>query len=305
MILLLSTFVTNQRAVNRYSRIDIFKYMLESYKKIPFTEVYLLIKLDNEFLLPGQYFYDNDLTEYLYNNFSHLGKDKIHIVLDRYTSQDKWKPFIINLMEKHGPNEPVWFLENDDHIFIDYNTDVLMEGIELLKNDENKYKSIGFSHWPEGIKLIGKSQTYIRLGNYIKINLTQVESVQIFNLQFLYDIFVNHTWKREHRRIDTLVQGDLLNGIPDYLNNKLSQVIYIPLKELCRHFDGYDHVGMDRSACPALELPSNIFDYSKETLIKKMTARHHSYWTENNNFTPPQEWIDIMLKLHSIDNYVL
>jgi len=89
--------------------------------------------------------------------------------------------------------------------------------------------------------------------------------------------------------MDTLAIGELLNDIPDILNNKLSQVIYIPLKELCCHFDGYVHVGMDRHACPLLELPSNTFDYFKDTLIKKMTATHHSYWTENNNFTTLQE----------------
>ena len=96
-----------------------------------------------------------------------------------------------------------------------------------------------------------------------------------------------------------------IGGLSAIFNNAFSQVVYIPLRELCRHFDGYDLVGMDRHACPALELPHNTFDYSNEALIKKMTATHHSYWTENNNFTPPQEWIDTMLKLHTIDKYVL
>lgn len=307
MILLLSTFVTNHRLVrqNRYSRIDIFKYMLESYKKLPFTEVYLFVKLDNEFLLPGQYFHDNDITEYLYNIFSHLEKDKVHIVLDRYTSQDKWIPFFNDLMEKHGPNESIWFTQNDDHIFIDYNTDVLLEGLELLKNEKNKYKSLGYSHWPESIKLIGKSPDYTRIGNYIRINVSALDSIQIFNLQLLYYIFVDYKWKKEYYRIDDLMFGEILNGVNDMINNKLSQVIYIPLKELCRHFDGYDHVFMDRDACPPLELPTNTFEYSKDSLIKKMTAEHHSYWTANNDFTPPQEWIDIMLSLHTIDKYVL
>jgi hypothetical protein len=305
MILLLSTFVTNKREINRYSRIDIFKYMLKSYKKLPFTEVYLFILLDNEFLLPGQYFHDNDLTEYLYNNFSHLEKDKVHIVLDRYTSQDKWIPFFNKLMEKHGPNENVWLLQSDDHPFIDYNTNLLLEGLELLKNDKNKYRSLMFSHWPESMKSPGKTQNPTRVNNYIKVNITSVDAMQIFNLEFLYDLFVNYTWKKEHRLIDTLACGDLLNGIPDILNNKLSQVIYIPLKEQCRHFDGYNHVGMDKIACPPLELPNNKFVYSKESLIKKMTANHSSYWTENNNFSPPLDWIETMLSLHTIDEYTL
>jgi hypothetical protein len=307
MILLLSVFITNQRQVNRYSRIDIFKYMLESYKKIPFTEVYLFIKLDNEFLLPGQYFHENDLTDYLYNNFSHLRKDKIHIVLDRYTSQDKWKPFIINLMEKHGPNEPVWLAQNDDHPFIDYNTDVLMEGIELLNNDTNKYKSISYSHWPEAIKSIGKLK-HTKINNYIRCHVTCLDGIQIFNLQYLYYFFVEYTWKNDHLLLDRLFVNEILptiGGFSAIFNNHFSQVIYIPLRELCRHFDGYDHVGMDRDAFPELELPHNTFDYSKDTLIKKMTTKHNSYWTENNTFTHPQEWIDTMISLHTIDKYVL
>ena len=49
-------------------------------------------------------------------------------------------------------------------------------------------------------------------------------------------------------------------------------MVYVPLRELCRHFDGYDDVNMDRNACPPLRitLPNNTFEYSKEALIKKL-----------------------------------
>ncbi len=54
MILLLSTFITNKRRsfpyekskIRNYQRVEIFKYMLNSYRKLPFTEVYLFIKLE-------------------------------------------------------------------------------------------------------------------------------------------------------------------------------------------------------------------------------------------------------------------
>ena len=52
MILLLSVFLTNQRmhgAYNRGSRFDVFKYMLKSYKDLPFSDIYLFILLDDEF----------------------------------------------------------------------------------------------------------------------------------------------------------------------------------------------------------------------------------------------------------------
>ena len=67
---------------------------------------------------------------------------------------------------------------------------------------------------------------------------------------------------------------------------------------MVRHFDGYDHVSMDRTACPKLELPYNKFNYSKDVLKKKMLANHSSCWTQNNHFQIPQKWIDINLSLH-------
>jgi len=290
MILLISSFVTNQRGYNRYSRFDIFKYMLHSYKDIPFSEIYLFILLDNEFIHNQE-----NLTNYIYTTFSNLEKDKIHITYDRYYQQAQWMPFINQLVEKHGENELVWFTQNDDHIFVDFNMDILNEGLEILKNEPNKHKSIYFSHWPEIIRMSGKYQQPILVGNYVKFELSLLDSIQIFNLKFLYDIFIECKWKTDHIRIDTVL-CDITSKVHD--DNCLSHSIFVPLREMVRHFDGYDHVQMDRKACGPLVLPSNTFYYSKEVLKNKITAHHHSFWTKNNHFQIPQEWIDINLSLH-------
>ena len=290
MILVVSTFVTNQRNHNRYSRLDVFKYMLYSYKDIPFSEIYLFILLDNEFINNK-----NDLTKYIYSIFSKLDVNKIHITHDRYTQQLQWIPFISKLKEKHGGNELVWFTQNDDHIFIDFNMDILNEGLELLKHDPNKHKSIYYSHWPEIIKMSGKYQEPKLTNNYVSFNLSLLDSIQIFNLEFLYDIFVKYKWKDNHIRIDSVLNE--LTHRPS-VDNPLLQTIYVPLREMVRHFDGYDHASMDRRACPPLELPSNTFNYSKESLKKKILANHSSHWTQNNHYQIPQKWIDINLSLH-------
>ena len=290
MILLISSFVTNQRGYNRYSRFDIFKYMLHSYKDIPFSEIYLFILLDNEFIHNRE-----KLTNYIYTTFSNLEQDKIHITYDRYYQQAQWVPFINQLVEKHGENELVWFTQNDDHIFVDFNMDILNEGLEVLKNEPNKHKSIYFSHWPEIIRLSGKYQQPTLVGNYVKFDLSLLDSIQIFNLKFLYYVFVEYKWRTDHTRIDSVLNE--LTPRPSE-DNPLSQSIFVPLREMVRHFDGYDHAQMDRNACSPLELPSNTFYYSKELLKNKITANHNSFWTRNNHFQIPQEWIDINLSLH-------
>ena len=183
MILLISSFITNQRGYNRYSRFDIFKYMLFSYKNLPFTEIYLFILLDNEFI-----HLKNMLENYIYTIFSNLEIDKIHITFDRYTKQDDWMPFINYIIEKHGLDELVWFSQNDDHIFIDFNNDLLLEGLELLKNDTTENKSIYFSHWPEIVRMSGKYGTQKLVGNYVNFKLSLLDSIQIFSMKFIQNI---------------------------------------------------------------------------------------------------------------------
>jgi hypothetical protein len=206
------------------------------------------------------------------------------------------------LIEKHGENELVWFTQNDDHIFIDFNMDILNEGLELLKNEKNNHKSLYYSHWPEIIRMSGKFQEPILINNYVKFDFTILDSIQIFNLKFLYYLFIEYKWKNNHIRIDTLL--DEITSTP-WKDNCLSQTIYIPLREIVRHFDGYGHVYMDINSCPPLLLPSNTFYYTKECLIKKITAPHFSEWTRNNHFQIPKKWIDIYLSLHPQIEYTI
>jgi hypothetical protein len=305
MILLLSVLLTNTRFEHtlrfyptRYSRIDIFKYTLKSYKNLPFTDLYFFIKLDECF--KNEEF---NLQNYIFEIFSHIPVEKIKITFDRYTLQEQWIPIITNLKEKHH-NELVWFTQNDDHVFIDFNNDILNEGIQLLKNEKEKYKTLLYSHFPEYIKMSGKYETPELVDNYIKTHLNYTDSIQLVSIDFLYLIFIEIKWNCENIRTDTILS--FLHNVhipPKDLFWK--QVVYIPLKELVRHFDGYAHVNI-HDDCPKLILPSNTFYYDKNTIIKKMIAPHQSGWTQGNNFNIPQEWIDIGIKLHEgVENYTL
>lgn len=290
MILLFSSFITNKRGCNRYSRLDIFKYTLYSYRLLPFTDIYLYILLDDEFI--G---YQDELHNYIQTLFK--GK-KLNIEYNRYCSQKMWAPIIENLIQVHGENELVWFTQNDDHVFIDFNLDVLNEGIELLKKETSAHKSIYLSHWPELIKMSGKYSEPTLIDNYVKFNLSLLDTIQIFNLKFLYDVMVLYKWKKDHIRIDSV-----LNELTDKPSedDPLNQTIYVPLRELVRHFDGYGHARMDENACPSLVLPENTFYYSRDVLKNKMYASHSSHWTIGNNFIPPSNWLDINVSLHPPD----
>lgn len=106
------------------------------------------------------------------------------------------------------------------------------------------------------------------------------------------------------RRIDNIHLNLSIN--PYRSSRPLDQTIYVPLKELCRHFDGYDHVGIPLHVppCECLHLPEDgttiqYIDKTPEMLRARMTIRHTSGWTANNHFSIPEEWIQKMLALHN------
>lgn len=292
MILLMSVFVrpaipTIYRSDTQgYSKLEILKYTIKSYKRLPFTDLYFYISLQDVYKSEIE-----SLKEFIYSTFSHIDANKIHITDTVYTSQSEWAPVITNLMKNHGPEQAVWFTQNDDHPFIDYNLDILQEGLRTMSDCKHAHKSIAPTHWPEAIKLSGRNQSNRLVGNYIQFDMTATESMQIMNLRLLYHIFVRHEWVRTHSRTDYI--------LTDFnQTNPFNQTIFIPLRELVRHFDGYGHVRMNPDDCPPLHLPYNEFTYDESTLIRKMTAKHSSYWTTNNTFEIPQNYIDIMLSVH-------
>ena len=63
---------------------------------------------------------------------------------------------IEDLCNKFSISQPVYFTQNDDHIFVDDNDYMLQEGLELLAAHKTEFKTIYLSHWPEVLKLSGK-----------------------------------------------------------------------------------------------------------------------------------------------------
>jgi len=302
MILLLSVYIrpTPMKCIYRSDksgdRLEIFKYMLSSYKNIPFTDIYIYI------LLHPQYEkHKGELVTHIYDIFSHIDSSKITIVHDRFTTQLKWYPVISEITRKHGLDELVWFSQNDDHVFVDFNTDILKEGIDTLKCESSDFKSIYLSHWPEILKLSGKVSKPSLIKNYVRCNgVSLLDSIQIFNLKMLYYIFIEYKWKSDHIRIDSILNEITLHPAID---NPLKQIIYIPLREMVRHFDGYGHVNIQADDCPPLHLfpVADVTNYSKDALIRKMIPKFSSPWTANNKFVIPKKWIDINRSLHPIE----
>jgi hypothetical protein len=307
MILLISCFVTHDRPVNTCNRLDLFMHTLKSYSRIDWDDIYLLIKLDEEFKPREQ-----ELKEFIKKIFS---KNKVVYIPERYEYQWQWKKLIKKITYK---DNIVWFTQNDDHPFIDINLNILNEGIDLLLKDTGKYRSIFFSHWPEILRLSGKFSNPAIVGNYVKFQATMFDSVQIFNTEYLKYIFLHLDWGgKQIKRIDSLYLfaefKPALDAICGVKNSSYSPIltVYIPLRELCRKYIGYTHVSMEWVR--PLELSNDLSFKIKRppfddlNIINTMTANHNSPWTFNNSFKIPQHWINKSLSLYkqkTDDNHI-
>jgi hypothetical protein len=126
--------------------------------------------------------------------------------------------------------------------------------------NEEELCSLGFSHWPEVIrmaKLGGSSppfnpNSYKFENDFMSVRNNCFDSIQIITKE-LY----KNWWCTGQFNQYKLPR-------PDYFGISLSEIkpvpnhkIILPLKELCRHFDGYQHCTPPilNDKCPAIDIP--------------------------------------------------
>ena len=266
MILLCNTFITEKRPptgnwdvvrgnLKNSTNFDIFKYSLASLSvAYPWSKVILKIDLDEMYKDRK-----NELESFIQEEFKNY---KIDLSWKRNEYQKDW----IKTYEELDDNL-IWFYCNHDHIFFDSTPEYLKELTSTLENQ--KLTSLQFSHWPENLRTAksgGHSSpinpsTYKLLNNCLKINCSNFDSIQIVTKDLYYEWWC---------------VGDFPTiklPRPDYFGIGLAEIkqlpiqtLTIPLKEICRHFDGYNHIPphlggpITNDQCPAIEIPKGFFE---------------------------------------------
>lgn len=262
MILFCNTFITETKPFGKgkvvrgnlkaFSNFNIFKYSLASLAvAYPWSKVILKISLD-EIYKPRQ----KELEEFIKDEFKGF---KLHLEWERNVYQNDWKRDY-DLLD----NDLIWFYCNHDHIFFDSSQDYLISLVEKMRNE--KMCSLHFSHWPEWIRSAksgGESppfdpSTYQIYDDHLSIMSTNFDSIQIITKDLYYEWWC--TGDFNHVRLPR----------PDFFGIGLAEIksvpnhkLIIPLKEICRHFDGYQHrhdYPITNDQCPAIDIPLGFFD---------------------------------------------
>jgi len=291
-------------------RLDILLYTLRSYKamEVSWSEAYLFIELAPEHLPRKE-----ELEGVLMELFT--PSTKVNLTWSRLLKQEDFREVAeaVSGLRGAGPNKLVWFLQNADHPFVDFAPDVLHEGLHLMAADNAPFTSLYFSHWPEMVRLSGKLHNQERVGaSYVRFEASLSDAIQIFNSRFFWFLFQQLDWHGFplfNGRVDQLLHQipvmDIAHSeVTALYTSKGIQTIYVPLRELCRHFGGYWHVGMEKQWPPmSLEVAPAAHSTrytSPAQLLSALLAHQHSYWVENppNTFQIPQEWLRTVLSLY-------
>lgn len=261
MILFYNVFVTNNRqsagSWNRIDRLDLFKYSLASYACIDrITDVIIYCELDGDYKTR-----EMELRNYIDTLF--LGR-RIQFYPSSPVNQKQWQHAL-----EHSilllTDQPILYMGNDDHIFIDYNLDVLYEGLDLMAcQPHNQINTIHISSWVEAVSTIYGLRCFQLNGRYWEADLLYADACQIVNSLFFRHVFFDLKMGDAFiRRSDSFLRNwyPLLGDYTFESDVPHPPVkTFLPLREIVRHFDGYIHVRVPLGCCPLLDIPTGFFD---------------------------------------------
>jgi len=265
MILFCNTFITESKPFGKgnvvrgnlksFSNFDIFKYSLASLAvAYDWSKVILKISLDDCYKHR-----QDELEQFIKDNF---GQFNLVLNWQRSEWQNDWKQDY-ELLD----DNLIWYYCNHDHIFFDSSKDYLAELVNEIKNE--KLCSLGFSHFPEAIRTVKQAlhpyplqnmqpaPTYKISNNYVSVDTSNFDSIQIITKE----LYRRWWFEGEFNHIKL--------GRPDFFGIGLAEIKHmpvhktiIPFKEICRHFDGYQHINpiIDNNQCPALDIPIGFFE---------------------------------------------
>jgi hypothetical protein len=274
MILVSNVKITNVRLyaspnrghLSNPDRMAVWKYTLASY--VPLLPLISKIILNIDLASTEYAGQEPELETYIRTLFP---DNKLVLKWARNNTTADWrKSYLEDVLPVD--DDLIFNVTNDDHIFVDSDLTFITDCITHLKNSNEPFAQIVYSHHPEGMRHAARSgykpsedfSCLIGHGRMVS-SLDIIKKERWRHYWFDYD----YGDKTNVFRPDEWVSqaGAVPNGSTQFM----------PLRELVRHFDGYEHAAPFLNLCPPLEIPPGFFqrqikiaygyDYNKEGYV--------------------------------------
>lgn len=234
MILIFNVKITQQRLTNYYrapwlpyyDRADIFMYTLHSLVPLKplITRAVFFIEVGAEFAGRAEEIYSTVRTLfpqadlYQYRNF--------------YSSD--WRKNFDKILDLSGdPKTPIFIGCNDDHVFMDYDTDIFESGLDLIRNGDDKFSALYYSHFSEQCRYSQYKQGQLTAdGNWIRYRHSNFDAIQVVTQAR----FITY-WMPDYGTTPMFRPDCLAPHHPGMVSD-----MFCPTRPQFEHYDGYSHL---------------------------------------------------------------
>ena len=140
---------TNQPGRHRFPRFDVFMYTLVSYAALPLDRVFLFVDLPDADAHVRRQQLEHNATQLFHTRLVTLQHRQLVTQSEWREAWRRWiAPSSLNVAD--DAERLIFLCQNDDHPFVDFNQDVLREGLARLRADRtSRFRTLFMSHWPE------------------------------------------------------------------------------------------------------------------------------------------------------------
>jgi hypothetical protein len=244
-------------------RIDIFKYSIATHAVTdPLVSKFLFfISIDSEWENRKE-----EIEKFIYNNHD---EEKVKIEWKAKETLEEWQNLSYELDKID--DKTIYFLSNEDHIFIDYDLEALFYTIKEVENDPNPFSAMFYSHWPELIRVAKRLGGNLSSSGYsVNFDWSVHDSIRLIRKELWRKYWFDWDFR-------DLPPSTNISSIKKFLPDGFNVSCHVPTREICRHYDGYSHVGNLFNYYPPLEIPKGF-------LSKNMTVRYgwNDIWNHDN-----------------------
>jgi hypothetical protein len=258
--------------LRKESRFDIARYTFASYAALDSltSKIIFNLELGNEFLNRKE-----EMENWIKSLFP---PEKLSISWYRCNNLTQWKE--VQTVINNINDDLLYLAGNDDHVFFDNSLDLYKKGLNILDNDPDEDTALVNCHYPESLReaLNHPEHQLTDCKNFVSIIHRHSIGIVVIK-KALYNRFLSKVTDPDK----------IMFRMDDWQIDGYTK-IFIPTKEISKHFDGYSHVNIDPNVCPPLEIPPGFFE-------KNVTIRYgfDDYDPECVNINP------LSTNLHAID----
>lgn len=278
-------------------KLAIAMYTLASYSVLEWSDVIIKYELDD----PSK---TGLFEEFILSRFP-----RARIFRGRSDTQQKYRESV-ELIESLG-DEWIFFAPNNDHPLIAPNTRILASCLQKAIQFKNHFSfvSIMYSHFTETFNSAYRGNTmheghdihrHYRILDEDDDTVTVVSSCgTTLGLQVVHRDLLRRWFCTKDYGSAKIRRPDDLEGLMTR-----NQVIVIPKRPICEHFDGYMHVGLSPDLIPPLFIPPGFFENAIK--IAYGYAAYREGWVNINpaserfSFRDPIHGTDLMITLEDV-----